>query len=91
VLQGLAAICYAVGNGGYIGSHCPKQSRASSLLGGEFLASVAREVELEVTTYRSLPTPICLLHVLGTQTGAGTVRRNDKELPKYARASLEHG
>ena len=33
MLQGLAAICHAAGNGGYIGSHCPKQSRATSLLG----------------------------------------------------------
>jgi len=33
VLHGLAAICHEAGNGGYIGSHCPKQSRASSLLG----------------------------------------------------------
>ena len=56
MLHGLAAICHEAGNAGYIGSHCPKQSHASSLLGGEFLASVAREVELEVTTYRLLPT-----------------------------------
>jgi len=25
VLHGLAAICHEAGNGGYIGSHCPKQ------------------------------------------------------------------
>jgi len=36
VLHGLAAICHEAGNGGYIGSHCPKQLRASSLLGGGF-------------------------------------------------------
>ena len=35
VLQGLAAICHEAGNGGYIGSHCPKQSYVFSLLGGE--------------------------------------------------------
>ena len=25
MLHGLAAICHEAGNGGYIGSHCPKQ------------------------------------------------------------------
>ena len=34
MLHGLVAICHEAGNGGYIGSHCPKQLRASSLLGG---------------------------------------------------------
>ena len=35
MLHGLAADCHEAGNGGYIGSHCPKQLRASSLLGEE--------------------------------------------------------
>jgi len=64
VLHGLASICHEAGNGGYIGSHCPKQSRASSLLGGEFSstsglasqsASVLCEPRLEVGAVREPP------------------------------------
>ena len=42
MLHGLVAICHEAGNGRYIGSHCPKQLRAPSLLGGEELLRFAR-------------------------------------------------
>jgi len=45
VLHGLAAICHEAGNGGYIGSHCPKQLRASSLLGVDSLDELKTRLE----------------------------------------------